>query len=216
MGVNYPPIYLLGDTPHQEVIYLPLLEIVYIPFQVHMSDFDALIFTSKNSVKALQKSQYDWKEKASYAIGEATARAVVEAGGNLVYTAKNAYGDTFAHEIMPLLQKHTVFFPRAKEVVSSVFEILQQAGIRIVQEIVYETHCKQYPASDTPPHNAILIFTSPSSVRCFGNNFIWDKSYRLIAIGQKTADALPPNFDVSIPKKQTIEACVALAKQIRS
>ena len=216
MGIKNHTIYLLGDTPHKEVVHLPLFEIFYMPFELNITPFDAIIFTSKNSVKALELQQCDWKKKASYAIAEATGKAIVDAGGNLVYTAQNAYGDAFAKEIIPLLKDQYVFFPRAKEVVSPVFDILHHAGIKIVQEIVYENHCKTYQKIDAPVQNAILIFTSPSTVKCFENNFAWDKSYTLIAIGTKTADALPSDFDIFVPKKQTIEACVLLAKQIRS
>ena len=216
MGINKTPIYLLGDTPHKEVSHLPLFEIIYTPFEFDEKNFDAIIFTSKNSVKALELCSYDWKNKASYAIGEATARAILNAGGRLVYTSANSYGEFFAQEMVPYLKNQKVFFPRAKEVVSSVYEILKDAGISITQAVVYENRCKCYERSKSPEKRAILIFTSPSSVKCFERNFSWDESYVLIAIGQKTAEALPKEFKIFLPNKQTIEACICLAKEIRS
>jgi hypothetical protein len=38
----------------------------------------------------------------------------------------------------------------------------------------------------------------------------------LVAIGKKTAAALPLHVKISMPKMQTIGACIELAKQIRS
>ncbi len=216
MGIKNSPIYLLGDTPHKEVIHLPLFEIIYTPFMVNLHTFDAIVFTSKNSVKALDIYDTSWKTKACYAIGEGTAGLIEALGGKDVFTCKNSYGDHFAQEIIPLLEKKRVFFPRAKEVVSPVYEILSKADIDVTQMVVYENRCKHYTPKDAPPHGAILIFTAPSTVRCFEQNFSWDACYQVVAIGQKTASALPLDVKHWIADKQTIGACIALAKQIRS
>lgn len=214
MGIK--PIYLFSEQAVEGVIHLPLFEILYPPFCVDVSAFDALVFTSKNSVKALEKNGVQWHDKACYAIGEGTAKAIEEAGGNVVFTCNTSYGDEFAHEIVPLLSGKSVFFPRAKEVISSLYEILHRAGIAITQHIVYETVCKHYSIQSTPSKGSILIFTSPSTVHCFHKNFAWDESYSVIAIGTKTANAFGLHVTPLIPKKQTIQACIELAKQIRS
>ncbi len=215
MGIK--PIYLFSDQAVEEVIHLPLFEILYPPFSVDMTPFDALVLTSKNSVKALEKNGiHCWRDKPCYAIGEGTAKATQEAGGHVVFTCNASYGDTFAHELIPLLSHKNVFFPRAKEVVSPVYDILHQAGITITQQIVYENVCKKYSLQSAPLKEAILIFTSPSTVHCFNENFAWDESYKVIAIGKKTAAVLPLHVKPYLPLKQTIAACVELAKQIRS
>ena len=216
MGIKNPPIYLLGDTAHEEVVHLPLFEIFHTSFDVDINGFDAIVFTSKNSVKALDAYNALWKRKACYAIGEGTAGVIEALGGKVVFTCKSSYGDHFAEELIPLLKGKKIFFPRAKEVVSPLYEILFNAHIAITQAVVYENRCKRYTPQDAPLDGAILIFTAPSSVRCFEQNFSWDDSYKVIAIGQKTAAVLPSHINVWIPEKQTIGACVALAKQIRS
>lgn len=214
MGIK--PIYLFSDQAVEEVIHLPLFEILYLPFCVDITPFDALVLTSRNSVKALVKNGVQWRDKPCYAIGEGTANAIQEAGGDVVFTCNASYGDIFAHELIPLLSHKNVFFPRAKEVVSPLYDILHQAGIAITQQVVYENVCKTYPPQDAPLKEAILIFTSPSTVHCFQKNFDWDESYKVIAIGKKTAAVLPLHVKPYLPSKQTIVACVELAKQIRS
>ena len=207
-------IYLFSDKAYEGVVHLPLFEIVFDLTLVDLEGFDAIIFTSKNSVKALELQGCVWKEKKAYAIGEGTASLIEHYGGNLVFTCKESYGDTFAKTLIPLLEHQKVFFPRAKEVSSSLFEILHVNHIDIVQRIVYETLCKHYPASSAPLKEAKLIFTSPSTVRCFLASFAWDASYHAIAIGDKTAAVLPLNAKISVSSTQSIEACIRLAKAL--
>jgi len=207
-------IYLFSDKAYDGVIHLPLFEIVFDSSPIDLAGVDAIIFTSKNSVKALDQATVSWKDKEAYAIGEGTASLIQHCGGNLVFTAKESYGDTFAQTLIPLLKTKIVFFPRAKEVASSLFEILQSSSIAIEQYIVYESKCKHYPASSAPPKASKLIFTSPSTVYCFLENFTWDKSYSAIAIGKKTAAALPLYVKPLISQKQSIEHCIALAKAL--
>jgi len=216
MGIINTPIYLFSDTTYEEVVSLPLFEICFIPFMTDLTPFNALIFTSKNSVKALANHGSQWQTKECYAIGEGTAKAIEEAGANVTFTCQESYGDLFAHEIAPLLVHKKVFFPRAKEVISPLYEILRDRGIDITQEIVYETVCVSYPSEKAPEKGALLIFTSPSTVHCFIKNFAWNTSYQAIAIGKKTAAVLPLHVNVFLPEKQTIASCIDLAKQIRS
>lgn len=164
--------------------------------------------------KALVQNGTAWKDKEAYAIGEGTASCIQNYGGNLVFTCKSSYGDEFAQELIPRLQNRRVFFPRAKEVVSSLFEIVCANKIAIDQRVVYETLCKHYSTSYAPPKGAKLIFTSPSTVHCFLKNFAWDESYVAIAIGKKTAAVLPLHVKLHICEIQSIEQCIALAKAL--
>jgi len=211
---NKKVIYLFSDTAYEGVVHLPLFEIAFDPTPIDLKGFDGIIFTSKNSVKALEQNGTAWKSKNAYAIGEGTASLIEHLGGHLVFTCKESYGDLFAKNLLPLLESQNVFFPRAKEVVSSLFEILHVNGIAIEERIVYETHCKEYPASFAPLKEAKLIFTAPSTVRCFLKNFAWDESYTAIAIGEKTASALPLHVNCKVASTQSIEACIALAKAL--
>ena len=207
-------IYLFSDKAYEGVVHLPLFEIAFDPTPVNLEGFDAVIFTSKNSVKALERCGALWQEKDSYAIGDGTAAFIQSCGGNVAFTCKRSYGDDFANAIIPFLQDKKVFFPRAKEVVSSLFEILQAHQVDIEQRIVYETKCLHYPPTKAPLKGSKLIFTSPSTVHCFLENFAWDESYSAIVIGEKTASALPQNVNITVSQTQSIEHCIALAKAL--
>lgn len=208
-------IYLFSDKACEGVEHLPLIEIAFYYSTLCLDGFDAIVFTSKNSVEALERLHVKWHDKESYAIGEGTASYITSKKGNLVYTANRSYGEKFAQEIIPLLKGKKVFFPRAKEVISPLFQILHSNHIDIHEVIVYETTCKRYNKHQAPCQNAILIFTSPSTVECFLKNFDWDESYRIVCIGTKTAHALPLHVKPIISLKQTISDCLAIAEKIQ-
>ena len=207
-------IYLLSDQAHEGVEHLPLFEIRFDTTPIDLAPYDALVFTSKNAVKALDCIDPSWKQKASYAIGEGTAAWIERLGGTLYFTCEDSYGDRFAEKIASDLTGKTVLFPRAKEVSSSLYVILRERGVWVDERIVYEMFCRSYEVHCAPPKNARLIFTSPSTVRCFFKNFEWDESYKAVAIGTKTAAAFPPSFHVYIAQKPSIASCIDLAKAI--
>ena len=60
--------------------------------------------------------------------------------------------------------------------------------------------------------NSIFIFTSPSSVECFFNQYSWNDSYKAIVIGKTTANYLPANINYKISSITSIEECIKLAK----
>ena len=55
---------------------------------------------------------------------------------------------------------------------------------------MYNTKCKQ-KINKIPEKNSIIIFSSPSTIKCFLNNFKWDSSYKAISIGKTTAKYFP-------------------------
>ena len=72
----------------------------------------------------------------------------------------------------------------------------------------------KYEIKDKPSKNAIIIFTSPSTIRCFFENFIWDESYTAVAIGTATKTHFPPNTKLYVADNPRIDACIVKAKEI--
>lgn len=208
------PIYLLSDTSAKEVVNLPVIEIQIKEQKVDLSSYEALIFTSKNSVSAIEKINPLWKKLPAFVIGEATAKKVIQLGGTVKYIAKSSYGDDFAHEIKNELKNKKILFPRAQKVLSSLEEILCSAGVLLDSKIVYKTGCAQALHVKSLEDDAIVIFTSPSTVKCFFNSFGWSKGNKAVCIGSQTAKALPKEILPFISKEQSIHACIALAKTL--
>ena len=208
-------IFVLSGKKFKGAKNLPVIEFKFFDKKIELDKYDALIFTSKNGVEAIERIDKSWRKIPSYSIGSGTSKAVKEKEGNLVFTASSSYGDDFAKEIVPLLQGKRVLFLRAKEVTSFLNKILKDNKISLDEEIVYETVCADCKKLFTPPKNSIIIFSSPSTIRCFFNCFDWDESYRAVVIGKKTASFMPKNIKYFLSDKQTIDSCIKFAGKLR-
>ncbi len=207
-------IFVLSQKPFTDAKNLPVIVFDYFDVDIDLSKYDALIFTSKNGVIALDRLTPLWKKIPSYSIGSGTSKAIRELGGEIVYEAKSSYGDNFAKEIeKKLAQKRVVFF-RPKVVTSKLNIILKEAGVLLDELVIYETKCNECKKLSKPPLGSYIIFSSPSTIECFLNCFEWDDSYQAIVIGDKTASFMPKYIPYTISKIQTIDACILLAKEI--
>jgi len=207
-------IYLLSNTYHEGVVNLPQIKITCRDIDLNLTSYDALIFSSKNAVKAIDNINKNWRKIPAYAIGEPTAKTIIKLNGSLVYTSNSSYGNDFAQEICSKLKGKKVLFLRAKKVLSSLENILKKSGIDIKSEIVYETTCTDKIALHVENKNSIFIFTSPSTVECFFTNHKWYDTYQAVCIGNVTQKALPKNISPHISKVQTIQSCIDLAKTL--
>jgi len=207
-------IYLLNEDKYKNAINLPMIKINFFQKEIDLQSYDALIFTSKNGVRAIDKIDKNWINKDIYSIGQGTSKEIKKYNANLVYTAKSSYGNSFALEIKERLKNKKVLFLRAKVVTSKLNKILIEADIKLDEETVYETTCRAYEEEKLIDKNSIIIFTSPTTVNCFFKNFKWDKSYKAISIGKVTASFIPSYVNNIISEKQTIINCIKIAKTL--
>ena len=208
-------IYLLSDKHMEGVINLPVIQIAPLKQKIDLSAYDALIFTSKNAIKSLNSLDSTWKEIPSYAIAPQTAEVIQEHQGNLFFTGISGHGNDFAQELIPQLSNKKTLYIRGAKVVSSLVSILKQHNINCDELIAYETQCTTYTHQDKPKKDAIIIFSSPSTIECFFKNFSWDKSYQAIAIGKTTAEYFPNNVIPHIAKTTSLKACIELAQTLK-
>jgi uroporphyrinogen-III synthase len=208
-------IYLLTQNTNQyeNVEYLTVFDIQNISYKIDFSLYDGLIFTSKNGVYSLQN---DTKSKTipAYAIASKTAEILNKNKINVVYTGTSGHGDDFAKELIPILKNKKVLYIRAKKVVSNLTNILNDNGVCCDELITYQTVCKKYNKTQQPPKNSIIIFSSPSTIKCFFESFKWDNSYLAISIGKTTAKYFPNDIKYKIAKQTSIQSCIELAQRI--
>ena len=201
-------IYLLNNDKYEGVKNLAVIEIEYFNKKVSL-DVDYLLFTSKNGVIALDKVSDKWKSIPAICIGKPTAKMVEKLGGKVKYIANKSYGDELAKEIIDNFPPSKIFFSRAKVVLSNIVDTLKKANFEIIDEVMYETKCKKI---EFIPKEGIFIFTSPSTVKCFLSQIKWNKNYKAIAIGSKTASAFP--YEIITSDIQTIDNCIKIAKNL--
>jgi len=215
MGVKLSDIFVLSDKKFEGAKNLPVIKFNFFNKKIDLSNYQALVFTSKNGVEAIDRIDKSWRKIPSFSIGKGTSKEIRKKGGNLVFTASSSYGDDFAEEIVPLLKNKRVLFLRAKEVTSSLNKILKDNGVRLDEEIVYETVCNECDKLSSPPENSVIIFSSPSTVRCFFKCFEWKESYEAVVIGKKTASFMPDNIKYFLSDEQTIDSCIKFAGKLR-
>ena len=210
-------IYLISNTPFDDesVEKISLCDIKFNKFNIDLSEFDALIVTSKNGINSLKFNSIILADILVFAIGKATALSCKEFGFTQIYEAQNSHGSEFGAEILEKLYGKRILFIKAKETISNLDIYFNQNGIDISVIDGYENLILKKDISSKPKSNSILIFTSPINVRAFIQNLGWDDSYKAVAIGKATAQALKPYTDPIISKSQTVKDCVELAKSLK-
>jgi len=204
-------IYLLSNVKsnQEDIINLSVFDINFIKPTIDFNSYDALIFTSKNAIFSLENFNIDYHKIPSYAIASKTATILKTYNSNLVYTGVSGHGDQFANEIKEKLYGKKVLYVRAKKVVSNLTNILKCEEV-----IVYETVCKNQEKQNKITKDSIIIFTSPSTIKCFFSNYKWHDSYIAICIGKTTASYLSKDIKYFISNTTSIDSCIELARTI--
>ena len=205
-------IYLFSISSHPDAISINSLDITFFQPEIDFSKYDALIITSKQASKAL--TQYD---KESYlhlpalCVSVASAKSYEALGGKVLDTG-GGYGDNLVDKIKEYPKTKKWLYLRAKVVASDFATLCKEEGYSIDELIVYESDCSQAIADVKVEENAILIFSSPSSVKCFLKNHTFTQEQTIIVIGKTTAKALPGEINYILSDKTSIESCIQIAK----
>lgn len=205
-------IYLLNEQKHEDVENLEVFQIEYIKSDIDLKKYDALVFTSKNGVKAINSFNQDWKNIPSYAIAQKTANTIIKLGGVVEFIGNSGHGNDFAYELKNVLKDKKVLYVKALKTVSNLPNILKENSIFLDEIIAYRTSCKK--SNIILEENSIFIFTSPSSIECFFKQYSWKNSYKAIVIGKTTAEFLPSNINYEISSQTSVEECIKLAKEL--
>ncbi len=204
-------IYILSDKKVKWAKNLPMFDIKPIKQEIDLSNYDALIFTSKNAVYSIDKIDKTWKNKPSYTIAPQTAKIIKHLKGNLKFVGKTKHGNEFALELIERFKHQKMLYIRGSETVSDIVNILNSNNVVCEELIVYETVCKEYTKKIKLPKNSAIIFSSPSTIKCFLNHTTWDESFKAICIGKTTAKYFPAYITPIIADTTSLEACVRKA-----
>jgi len=211
---NRKNIYVLSEKNVKDAHNLPMFDIKYLEKDVELETYDALVFTSKNAIKALASLNDSWKKIPSYVIAPQTAKVLKTLDGTLSYVGKEHHGNEFAHEISDELCGKKVLYVCGAKVVSNLVNILNNNGVLCESLVVYETVCKNYDKEIKLPKNSIIIFSSPSTIECFFKNVKWDKSFEAVSIGQTTAQYFPEYVTPHIAESTSLISCVQKAQEL--
>lgn len=205
---------MLSPIPKVGTIHLPMIQFSLLEVEIDLSVCDTLMFTSKQAVKSAELLNPKWKDIPCIAIGQATVETIESLGGKVMYQAKSFYAQTLTEDIVFKFTDRNILYLRPKEVSFDSKTFLKKAGLTLQEQVIYETSCIKYKNKDKPAKNAIIIFTSPSTIHCFLENFDWDESYTAIIIGEASKKHLPLNVRYEVADMPLIDVCIDKAKQI--
>ncbi len=207
-------IYLLSPLQKEGTFSLPMISFSLTTDFIDFSSCDTLMFTSKQAVVSADSIDKNWKKYPCIAIGTATKKKIEELGGEVIYAPKEFYGEVLGKDIAKNFSDKKLLYLRPKVVSFDSKAYLAKNGIALEEQIIYETFCVKYSKDARPKENAIIIFTSPSTIKCFFENFEWCKSYRAVLIGKATTQHLPKMCQYVIADKPLITECIKKAKEL--
>ncbi len=207
-------IYLLSPLKKEGTFSLPMIDFELLVDKIDFFSCDTLMFTSKQAVISANVIDKSWKRFPCIAIGGATKKKIEELGGEVIYHPEKFYGEALAKDIQAFFSDRKLLYLRPKVVSFDSKAYLEKVGLSLEEQIIYETSCVKYAKEYKPKENAIIIFTSPSTIKCFFKNFEWDESYTAILIGNATKAHLPKMCRYVIADEPLIDSCIQKAKEI--
>ncbi len=208
------PIYLLSPTAREGTLPLPMITFRTVAEKIDFSCCDTLLFTSKQAVITADTIDSNWKKYPCIAIGPATKKQIEILGGEVIYFPKAYYAEALSEDIAAFFKERKLLYLRPREVSFDSKSALGKAGIVLHEQIIYETTCQTYADREKPEAGAIIIFTSPSTIYCFLENFGWHESYTAVVIGRATKVHLPKNANFVIADEPLITSCIEKARTI--
>ncbi|MDD2828288.1 MAG: uroporphyrinogen-III synthase [Sulfuricurvum sp.] len=209
------PIYLISKTPYDGVIHIPILTISFLAPSIDFSQYEGVILTSKQAVLALENYKFDWNQLQCICVSEGTATLAREVGAVDVEVG-DGYGESIPSVLNSKKREGKWLYLRPKVVASDWIEVAREYGYDINEVIGYETTCNPEANNFHLSQEGVLIFTSPSTIRCFIQNHSILPSHKVVVIGLTTQKALPCGIVSYLSPTMSVESAVTLARQIAS
>jgi uroporphyrinogen-III synthase len=175
----------------------------------HLQNFDWIIFTSANAVRAVASraevlgiaTDRTTTSPLVAVIGPMTKKEAEAAGFSVDYVAKTHLGVALAGELADLLRGKSVFLPRSDRANPDLPSALVALDVKLSEVVAYRTMAtsdldKQHVARVVAHESDALLFFSPSAVHLLADILgrgalpVLQHKVALVAIGPVTASAL--------------------------
>lgn len=204
-------IYLFATSKHPDAISAQSLQVRFLKPQINFSDYDYLIVTSKQTIKALEQyKRENFINIPALCVSKKTADAYKGFGGKIL-SFGDGYGDNLVKHIEEKSKEKRWLYLRAESIVSDFVARCRADGYDIDEEILYVSECSNEGMEIEVKENPILIFTSPSSIECFLKTHTIEADAKVVVIGETTAKALPDAIEYKISEKTSIDSCIEMA-----
>lgn len=211
---NKPWALQLRNQGHH-VLELPMLRFELLPCdpQIATADYQWILFTSIQGVRAFMERELDPGQAVIGALGDGTARALADAGlaDTLHVQGKDGaeMAENFVSRISP---PGSILLPGAKLRLSDPRIILAKAGFSVTELPLYQTIpvAAESAAGDIFTADDVVFFCSPSAVHAFSN--LYPMQVSCVAIGETTAAACrSTGLKPTVSQAPTFEAMIQAA-----
>lgn len=207
------PIYLISKTPYPGVIHIPILTITFLYPVIDFTEYEGIIVTSKQALLALQNYTFEWENLQCICVSEGTAEAAREAGAERIEVG-DGYGKSIPNVLHAKKRYGKWLYLRPKVIASEWVERARSEGFEIDEAVVYETTCNEEATHYTIADNAVLVFTSPSSIECFQASYKILSSHSIVTIGKTTQGVFQSAKEVFVSSQTSVASAVELALKI--
>jgi len=202
------PIYLFSISSHPDAISINSLDITFFQPDIDFNNYDALIITSKQASEALRHYKKEaYIHLPALCVSVQSAKSYENLGGK-VLDIGGGYGDNLVEKIKSYPKEKRWLYLRAELVASDFVAVCKNDDYNIDEAVVYKSECSKAIDDVVVEDEAVLIFTSPSSVKCFLKKHNFTKEQKIIVIGKTTAKALPDGVAYIVSPETTIESCM--------
>ncbi len=205
-------IYLFSTSTHPDAKSINSLDIKLFKPDIDFSKYDYFIITSKQISESLKQYE-DSMLKPALCVSSQSALSYELIGGEILDIGCG-YGDNLIERIKEYPKETRWLYLRAKVVASDFVNVCKDDGYDIDEIVLYESDCSKEIQNVDIEDDSVLIFTSPSSIKCFLKNHSIGQDSTVIVIGKTTAKSLPKEVSYLISNDTTIESCIDLAKKI--
>jgi uroporphyrinogen III methyltransferase/synthase len=199
-----------------------------------LEQFDWIIFTSENAVRAVVKRaevrgslrNVPGRRSRAAAVGPTTATAAERAGFFVDYQARTHSGAALANELGEKLRGQAVLLPRSDRANPDLPQLLRNYGAEVTEVVAYRTVTpvnldEEKIAAIVNGEAEAILFFSPTAVEHFvgivGAEKLCDLQNHLVitAVGPVTANALHQSGvdTLLVAEDTTADAVIAALKQ---
>lgn len=205
-------IYLFSTSSHPDARSINSLDIKFFKPSIDFSKYDYFIITSKQSSESLKQYE-DAMLKPALCVSKQSALSYESIGGTVLDIGAG-YGDSLVDKIKEYPKDTKWLYIRAKVIASDFVSVCKDNTHHIDEVVVYESECSKDIENIKIEDDSILVFTSPSSVKCFLKTHTISEDFKVIVIGKTTAASLPKNIKYTLSNETTIDSCIDIAKKI--
>jgi len=207
-------IYLFSISSHSNAININPLSIEFFKPKVDFSEYDYFIITSKQIAKILNFYEINTKNlKPALCISKQSAKSYKAINGEVLEVG-SGYGEKLTHQIQKYAKETKWLYLRAEVVASNFAELCRADGYNIDEEIIYKSTCSDSLSEINLKEESVLIFTSPSSVKCFLKQQKFHLMQKIVVIGKTTAKQIPKNIECIVSPESNIESCMEIAQTL--